>query len=59
VASGVDVQAIVEAAVAKKTAEITADLGKAHQQLLYASEELDKAQKRAATQKLFAMYREK
>jgi hypothetical protein len=58
-ANGVDVQAIVDAAVAKKTAEITADLGKAHQQLLYASEELDKAQKRAATQKLFAMYREK
>jgi hypothetical protein len=56
VASGVDVQAIVDAAVAKKTQVLVGDLEKARQSLLYAAEELDNAQKRAGTLRLATVY---
>lgn len=46
VASGVDVQAIVDAAVTRKTQALAGDLEKARQQLLLAAEELDNSQKR-------------
>ena len=54
VANGVDVQAIVDAAVAKKTQALTADLEKARQSLLFAAEELDAAQKRNGSLRLNA-----
>jgi anti-sigma factor RsiW len=54
-ASNVDVQVLVDAAVAKaeerqsiKTKELMADLDNAQKQLLWAAEELEQAQKRAA-----------
>jgi hypothetical protein len=53
-ANGVDVQALVDQAVARKTAEITADLDKARQSLLLAAEELDKTQKRNGSLRLSA-----
>jgi anti-sigma factor RsiW len=53
-ANGVDVQAIVEAAVTKKTQALTADLEKAREQLLWAAEELDQSQKRNGAQRLNA-----
>ena len=56
VANGVDLQAIVDAAVTKKTAALAGDLDKARQQLLWAAEELEAAQKRAGTLKLATVY---
>ena len=53
-ANGVDVQAIVDEAVTKKTQALAADLEKARQSLLFAAEELDAAQKRTGAQKLNA-----
>jgi hypothetical protein len=53
-ANGVDVQTIVDAAVAKKAAEMTADLDKARQSLLLAAEELDRTQKRNGSLRLSA-----
>jgi hypothetical protein len=47
-ANGVDVQAIVDAAVTRKTEALAADLDKARQLLVYAAEELDNSQKRHA-----------
>jgi hypothetical protein len=54
VANGVDVQAIVEAAVAKKTQALASDLEKARQSLLFAAEEMDAAQKRNGSLRLTA-----
>ncbi len=54
VANGVDVQAIVDAAVAKKTQALASDLEKARQSLLFAAEELDASQKRNASMRLIA-----
>ena len=47
VANGVDLQTIVDAAVVKKTEAMKADLDNARQLLVYAAEELERAQKRA------------
>jgi hypothetical protein len=54
VANGVDVQAIVDAAVARKTQALATDLEKARQSLLFAAEELDAAQKRNGSLRLNA-----
>lgn len=61
-AQSVDVQALVDAAVAKaeerqaiKTKALMADLDNARQQLLYAAEELEQSQKRNSA-RLVAMY---
>jgi anti-sigma factor RsiW len=56
-ANGVDVQTIVDAAVARKTEAVMADLQKARDQLLYAADELERSQKRTAAMKLAAYYR--
>lgn len=52
VANGVDLQAIVDTAVAKKTEALAADLEKARLQLVYAAEELENSQKRNASRLL-------
>lgn len=55
VANGLDLQAIVEEAVAKKTQALAADLENARLQLVYAAEEIENAQKRNATLRYTAM----